>query len=277
MTNNNDAGTTGLGCILEDIMITAFSDGSDEKYGYKQGTSMAAPQVAGLAGLLWSAMPDLSAAEVKEAILNNGDSVSHLAGKTVTGKRINAFNALKSVLPVTNHSISGQVKYYDGVKSVSGATVVLSDDEGKDLNSVITDASGNYQFNNVVGGEDYTVRAEKDDNALGLTSADQIKIGRHIVQLELFDAIYKTIAGDVNNSGGLTSADQIKIGRFIVQLDSSLPSGAWKFYSSDFSATPDNYLNQGQTRVYNNLDEDLTNQNFVGVKMGDVNNSWNNY
>jgi cell wall-associated protease len=38
------------------------------KYGYEQGTSMAAPVVAGIAGLIWTHYPNLTAKQVKEAI-----------------------------------------------------------------------------------------------------------------------------------------------------------------------------------------------------------------
>ena len=263
------------GCLVDDINITKYSDGSDELYDYYQGTSMAAPHVAGLAALVWGYKPELSYTEVKDVILTTGDNLASLANKTVTGKRINAFNALNFLTPAT-HIISGTVKYYDEIKTVPNADVILENDVGAQIAATTTDINGFYQFTAVDSGGNYVVRVRKDDDASGLSSADQIKIGRHIVQLELFDTIYKTRAGDVNNSGGLTSADQIKIGRFIVQLDSNLPSGAWKFYFSDVVLTPENYLTVDPTIVYTNLTADMPNQNFIGIKMGDVNNSWIN-
>ena len=263
------------GCWIDDVKITktSFSDGSDEQYDYKQGTSMAAPHVAGLAGLIWGYNPELSYIEVKDAILENGDPLDSLAGKTVSGKRINAFNALNSLMSET-HAISGTVKYYDGVKTVPGATVILEDGLGAQIATTTTDIGGSYQFTDVASGGDYVVRIDKDDTASGLSSADQIKIGRHKVGLEPFDTIYKIIAGDVNDSGSLTSGDQIKIGRFKVGLDASLTSGVWKFFSSDAVLDAINYLTTGLSRVYANLAADAPDQDFVGVKMGDVNNSW---
>ena len=266
---------TGDGCLVDDVFITKYADGSDEQYDYYDGTSMATPHVAGLAALLWGYEPSLASAEVKSTILETGDDVSSHAGKTVSEKRINAFNALNSLIPAS-HTISGIIRYYDGVKVVPNVTVILEDDAENQLATTTTDENGAYEFAEVANGGDYVIKVDKDDNASGLSSADQIKIGRHIVGLELFDIIYKTIAGDVNNSGGLTSADQVKMGRFIVGLDTDLPSGTWKFYSSDSTLDTTNYLTTGLTRNYTNLTTDSPDQDFSGIKMGDVNNSWSN-
>jgi subtilisin family serine protease len=91
-TDNNYAG-----CFIDDISISSFSDGSLEEYGYLSGTSMAAPHVAGAAALLWSYDPDLTVAEVKDALMNSGDSLISLNGKTVSGKRLNILSALNSL------------------------------------------------------------------------------------------------------------------------------------------------------------------------------------
>ncbi|PNJ93931.1 hypothetical protein CEP13_11520, partial [Cylindrospermopsis raciborskii C03] len=55
---------------------------------------MASPHVAGAAALLWSENPTWTAQQVKNALMNTGDSIPALAGKTVSGKRLNVFNAL---------------------------------------------------------------------------------------------------------------------------------------------------------------------------------------
>ena len=171
-------------------------------------------------------------------------------------------------------TISGVAKYYDGVKLVSGATVILENGSGEEIDRTTTDANGFYQFTGITNAYDYAVRMEKTDNTKGVSSADQIKIGRHIVGVEPFSSIYKVIAGDVNRSGSLTAADQIKIGRFIVGLDSVLPSGNWMFYPSDANLNTSNYVAYSLKRVYSDLTQDKINQDFVAIKMGDVNNSW---
>ncbi|MDY6911374.1 MAG: S8 family serine peptidase, partial [Chloroflexota bacterium] len=65
-----------------------------EKYGFKQGTSMAAPHVSGVAALIWSTIPANKYDQVKAAILDSVDLVPGLAGVVLTGGRLNACEAL---------------------------------------------------------------------------------------------------------------------------------------------------------------------------------------
>jgi len=55
---------------------------------------MAAPHVAGLAAMLWEYYPELTYAQVMDSVINQGDALASLVGKTVSGRRINAFNSL---------------------------------------------------------------------------------------------------------------------------------------------------------------------------------------
>ncbi len=70
---------------------------SDAPYQYMNGTSMASPLVAGIAGTLMSHRPDLGVADIKKCILDSGDPLPALEGKTVTGKRVNLKKAVECV------------------------------------------------------------------------------------------------------------------------------------------------------------------------------------
>lgn len=83
------------GCVVDNIYIHEFTDGSSNTYDFYNGTSMSAPHVSGLAALIMGYSPDLTIAQVKNVIFNSGDSLASLDGKIVTGKRINAYNALR--------------------------------------------------------------------------------------------------------------------------------------------------------------------------------------
>ncbi len=66
------------------------------RYGNKSGTSMASPHAAGVAALILSANPGLSNVEVKALMMETGEALESLANTTVSGKRINAANAIEA-------------------------------------------------------------------------------------------------------------------------------------------------------------------------------------
>jgi subtilisin family serine protease len=59
---------------------------------------MATPQVSGAAALLWSQNPNLTVQQVKNLLLMNGNIVSSLADKTLTGRRLNVGTSMQSLL-----------------------------------------------------------------------------------------------------------------------------------------------------------------------------------
>lgn len=93
--SDSDTGTYGDGCLIDDIVLIKRTTSSYD-YEYVDGTSFAAPHTAGLAALLFSIDNSLTYTQVRNAILNTGDTLSDLVGKTTTGKRINAYNAIQS-------------------------------------------------------------------------------------------------------------------------------------------------------------------------------------
>lgn len=66
----------------------------DDAYRDASGTSMAAPQVSGVAALILSKEPKLSVEKLRERILKSVDKLDALNGKVLTSGRINAGKAL---------------------------------------------------------------------------------------------------------------------------------------------------------------------------------------
>ena len=73
-----------------------YSTTPKNSYGHDKGTSMAAAQVSGLAGLMKAANPELSAAETKSIIMSTVTPSSAWKDITVTGGIINAQDAVSS-------------------------------------------------------------------------------------------------------------------------------------------------------------------------------------
>lgn len=277
VTNGNGdyGGGDGDGCFVDDVKIITDMTGSSEQYGYMSGTSMATPYVAGLVALIEGYNPSLTDSQVKNIVMTTGDSLAVLSGKTVTGKRVNAKSALDAAAPPPTVSISGVVKYYDGIKVIPDATVILEDGSSNQLATTTTDSNGLYSFTGLDSGGNYLVKVEKTGSNSGLTSLDQLVIQRHILGIALFTDIYKIIAADINRSKTLTSLDRLAIKRFILGID-TWTTTVWRFYSSGSVLDSNNYLTEGLSRSYSNLATSVINQDFVGIKMGDVNNSWVN-
>jgi subtilisin family serine protease len=90
---------TSEGVAIDDVRVdcvpplTDYSGARDEFEAW-DGTSMAAPHVTGVAALMLAANPALTAVQVKQRLLAAVDRVPSLAGKTVSGGRLNAAKAL---------------------------------------------------------------------------------------------------------------------------------------------------------------------------------------
>lgn len=88
--SNND-NKVWAGMLVDNVLV---SDDIVSLYGYKDGTSMATPQVAGAAALIASVCGKESVAQLKNRILSSVDKIPSLDGKVVTGGRLNINKAI---------------------------------------------------------------------------------------------------------------------------------------------------------------------------------------
>jgi len=142
-------------------------------YGYKSGTSMATPHVAGAAALLWEKIatqnPDWSqgqiATKVKQDLLAGVDPLPDLAGKVLTNGRLNLENALGGPLPATIngkvwHDLNANGIWDQNEPTLANQKIFLDQNQDGQLNSgetsTTSNSKGNYSFKNVQPGI-YTV------------------------------------------------------------------------------------------------------------------------
>ena len=88
--SNYGRNTVHLGAPGVYILSTVLNN----RYAYYSGTSMATPHVAGVAALLLAYNPSMSLSELKTRLIWTGDPVDSLSSRTITGRRLNAYNAL---------------------------------------------------------------------------------------------------------------------------------------------------------------------------------------
>ena len=119
-TNSSDglASFSNYGLTQVDIGapgVAILSTTPGNTYSSFSGTSMATPHVAGVAALAWSVDPNATFLKVRDAVVNGGDTVASLVGRSVTGKRLNAMGSLSlmglnvvSTTPAAGSSITTQ-------------------------------------------------------------------------------------------------------------------------------------------------------------------------
>ncbi len=92
---------TADGVHIDEVKVECVDTAATGSYRVKQGTSMAAPQVAGAAALLVAEYPGYDVEQLRNALLGGVEPLGSLQCKTVSGGRLNAFGSLAYGAPLT--------------------------------------------------------------------------------------------------------------------------------------------------------------------------------
>jgi photosystem II stability/assembly factor-like uncharacterized protein len=141
-----------------------------------------------------------------------------------------------------------------------------------------TAANGQFLLPNIPACDTLTLKPFRNDNPTnGLTTFDLVLVSRHILGLDTLESPYKLIAADANRSGSVTTYDIVELRKLILGVSSSLPNNtSWRFVPADYTFTNpqvpflDNFPEQIQLQTG---DSDLLAQDFIGIKVGDLNDS----
>jgi subtilisin-like proprotein convertase family protein len=151
-----------------------------------------------------------------------------------------------------------------------------------DMFTTIADGAYSFDVNNSPG--NYTVRPYKYINwPNGVTTADVSDIQRHAIGVANFDfgSSYKEIAADINNDLQVSTFDALLLNQYVASAYTLPPPAgipSWRFvpaaqqftYSSNINVEP-----YDTTITFMNLIADTLANNFIAIKMGDVNGDSN--
>jgi hypothetical protein len=202
-------------------------------YAPLSGTSFATPMVSAIAALLKSEIPTATADQIKTAILNSGDVDPALVGKTITGRRVDAFKALN---------------YLIGNQPATGAVLTLNNDqiEGWAYEPNLGSAPATVQV--LIDNVPYTFPANSgsDDTPDSVPSPDHgfsfdmpaLGYGKHTVKVSVLDDTTNkatligsgTLVVDTAPIGALESTDNKTLTGWAADIDTPSKPTQVKFY-----------------------------------------------
>jgi PKD repeat protein len=168
-------------------------------------------------------------------------------------------------------SIRGMV-FTELEEPVPGVVVSCTNTPG-----MTTDLSGTFDFNDLPTSTKYTITPTKTEHPLnGVTTFDLVLIQNHILGNQILDSPYKIIAADVNKNGFVSISDILELRRILLFDLNDFPNNdSWRFVASDYEfSDPDyplkeNFPENRIVELFGKIDD----ADFVGIKIGDVNNS----
>jgi thermitase len=162
------------------------STGGD--YDSWSGTSMATPHVSGVAALVWSHEPDLTAIELRQRLLQTARPLASLKGKSKTGGMINAYSALTNTVtppdmddPANWQTQPANYASESPYKKDTNETTEIFVDNVKEfaLYFETFDTEGNYdtvQIYDATGALIQTLSGNNDDSFSAVISGNAAKI-----------------------------------------------------------------------------------------------------
>jgi hypothetical protein len=214
------------------------------------------------------------------------ETFSYTSSSNTTGllvvKRISGSGTFSLIAPM---SIAGTLRYapsnYPPVnpssKTVEGATISLSADTNL---TTVTLGNGSFGMAGVAGGGTYGVTASKTNDstpANGVSTLDIALIRQHILSPSntSLTTPYKLLAADVNGSSTISTLDIALIRQVILGAATQFPAGLWRFAPADHVFSDANApWTAPATKWRTNLTGSVTGEDFVAIKLGDVNDSW---
>ncbi|MEZ4909843.1 MAG: HYR domain-containing protein [Saprospiraceae bacterium] len=142
--------------------------------------------------------------------------------------------------------------------------------------NTLSDEQGEYLFKDLYEQDVYEIFPSKDINWMnGISTLDLVLIQRHILDIESLKSPYLLIAADANNDGKVTVADLSLLRKLILGVISNIKENqSWRFVEKSFVFKDVALPWPFPSKIFIDSVDLLTlNEDFVGIKIGDVNYS----
>jgi len=220
LSDFSNFGATSVDIVAPGSTILSTAPGGTIRQ-YMSGTSMACPQVAGAAALLYSAAPGLSQAECKAALMQGVDTFDAYAGKCVSNGRLNINNSLELLPPPEFELDTTSVVFNLESGETDQTTVVVSNAGRRALVYTVTDdvAKAYTATNsNTAGGPIYDwIDISTNGTALSLADDGESALISLDFDFPFFGETYEQFLVGENGGIGLAAGE-------IHYINTSLPS-----------------------------------------------------
>jgi len=179
-----------------------------------------------------------------------------------------------NTLNAQNLSLGGTIRTEQG-NNIELVYVVLMNNQGIVLDSIV--AQGSYIFNNLAAGT-YRIRIEKRANPLnGVSTFDIVLATRHLLGQVPINSPYAVLSADINRDGAISVWDFVYARMLVLGIQSHFPNQqSWRFVRSDlnFQGVSNPFqLAYGSANTITLTDSDVSNFNFIGYKVFDLNDT----
>lgn len=250
-----------LGETVMDIMKKQFFNLREgDRFYYENDPAFSAEEVA-----------EIKATRLKDILMRNTD---------IPTMQTNVFLAMPHEMLCTAVSseatLAGTLQTIEN-ENVSGVEISIIN-TNSDNSTLITSTDTGFEMNNIATCEAYEIKPSKNDDVTnGVTTSDLVNIRRHILNTVPFDSPYQYIAADANNSGAVTTSDLVEIRRLIlVMIPEYTNNTSWRFVDANYQfPNPTNPWAEEfpESITTDAVLDNMSNVNFVAVKIGDVNNT----
>ncbi len=184
-----------------------------------------------------------------------------------------------NVLLNLNHC-EGSSRTVSGLVYGADSNVTMTADDGENKTNIDL-ANGSYSFNSLSTSVDYDISGATSENDYlnGVTTLDLVIIQKYLLGLKEINDPLKLIAADANGNGDVAASDLLEIRKTILGMSNGFANKSWVLISTDYQfqniAQAAAEAKAAQIRHIAAGDENITNANFVAVKIGDINGSAN--